>query len=174
MPDSVALDANVLFAGAKRDFLLTLAKAQQYTPTWSTGTLGEVRHNYRKGLIKGGSSPTDATRRADHLVNTLRRQFPHAEVTGYEHRVGSYGLPDRKDEHVLAAADQGRREDDRHRQRETLPGRQAAAWHGDRHRARVRAKACGSEPATGASRRRAESRTVRAGRAEDDRCRRAQ
>lgn len=105
MLGTVALDANVLFSGSQRDFMLSLADAEQFTPTWSTGTLGEVRHNYRKGLIQGGSSKTDATRRADHLIATLRREYPDAEITGYQHRVGSYGLPDRNDEHVLAAAD---------------------------------------------------------------------
>lgn len=105
MPESVALDSNVLWSGTKRDFLLSLAEAGQFEPTWGTDTLGEVGYNYRKELINGGSSEAEAQRRADYLISNMREAFPNAEITGYQQRVGRYGLPDPDDEHVVAAAD---------------------------------------------------------------------
>lgn len=106
MPETVALDSSVLWSGTKRDFLLSVAYARQYMPKWSTDTLGEVGYNYGKELTKTGNSEAEATRRADYLIATMRRQFPHAEVTGYQQQVGNYGLPDPNDEHVAAAAEQ--------------------------------------------------------------------
>lgn len=52
-----------------------------------------------------GVGPKDAENRANGLIRNMRRHFAGAEVTGYEHRVGRYGLPDRDDEHVVAAAE---------------------------------------------------------------------
>lgn len=108
MPEAVALDSSVLWSGTKRDFLLSLAEAGQFEPKWSSDTLGEVGYNYRKELIKGGSSEADATRRADHLIANMRDAFTRAEISGYQQRVGTYGLPDPNDEHVVAAADHAR------------------------------------------------------------------
>lgn len=102
------LDACVLWPSAQRDFLLQLAAEGGYEAAWSAEGLNEVWRNEETKWKDRGASPADARRSADELIKSMRGAFPHAEVTGYEHREGSYGLPDPKDEHVVAAAEQAR------------------------------------------------------------------
>lgn len=104
--ERAVLDACVLWSGSQRDFLLSLAEHGGYEAAWSTEGLHEVRRNEETKQLDRGASATDAQQLADNLIGEMRGGFPQAEVTGYEHRDGGYGLPDPKDEHVVAAAEQ--------------------------------------------------------------------
>jgi hypothetical protein len=46
----------------------------------------------------------DAQSRAAYLVDQMRQAFDDAEIEGWEGLEGTYGLADRNDEHVVAAA----------------------------------------------------------------------
>lgn len=100
------LDSCVLWPSTLRDFLLSLAIEQAYTPAWSSAILDEVERNE---VIKLHSRPPhlDAAKaelRAATLIRMMRRAFPDAETQGWEMLDGKFGLPDIDDEHVLAAA----------------------------------------------------------------------
>lgn len=102
---AAVLDACVLWPNLQRDFLLSMADRKLYTPAWGNGILDEVARNERVKLSGMGMDDAAAGRSADHLLRQMRTGFPEAEVRGYEQRVGSYGLPDRDDEHVVATAE---------------------------------------------------------------------
>lgn len=100
------LDSCVLWPSTLRDFLLSLAIQQAYTPAWSSAILDEVERNEALKLRTRPPYLDDeiAAARAQHLVSTMRRVFPDAETPGWEMLEGKFGLPDIDDEHVLAAA----------------------------------------------------------------------
>lgn len=121
---SAVLDACVLFPAALRDTLLRAADAGLYRPQWSHAILEEVRRN----LIAAGR--LDATR-AQRLLAAMRREFPEAEVRGYEALVPAM-TNDPKDRHVLAAAVSAGGEHHCHAQPRGLSGRRAGAVWGGR------------------------------------------
>ena len=92
------LDTNVLFGGYLCDTVLRLAEADLYQPQWSPDVLDELRRN----LIQRGLAETAV----DHRINSMRRAFPEAEVTGYQALIPGLTC-DEKDRHVLAAAIRG-------------------------------------------------------------------
>jgi len=92
------LDTNVLFGGYLCDTLLRLAEVDLYRPQWSADVLDELRRN----LIQRGLAETAV----DHRINSMRRAFPEAEVTGYQALIPGLTC-DEKDRHVLAAAIRG-------------------------------------------------------------------
>lgn len=100
------LDSCVLWPSTLRDFLLSLAIEQAYTPAWSSAILDEVERNEAVKFIERGPELSDgeAAQRAAALVRQMRAMFPHAETQGWEPLEGSFGLPDIDDEHVVAAA----------------------------------------------------------------------
>lgn len=99
------LDTNVLRPSLQRDFLLSLAFEGMYRPVWSTEILAELEYEEVQKLIdRDGPGASDVAQRGAGLVATMRSAFSDAEVTGWEPLVGSYGLLDANDEHVLAAA----------------------------------------------------------------------
>lgn len=101
------LDACVLWPSLQRDFLLQLAEERGFEAAWSKEGLDEVHRNERKKLVRRDGLPREKAKdRADKLIGNMRGGFARAEITGYEHREGGYGLPDPKDEHVVAAAEQ--------------------------------------------------------------------
>ncbi len=76
------LDANVLIMAGPRDTLLRAAAAGLYRPYWSEEILREVRRNLIDILTtRGNPNPTAA---AEHLIDTIREEFPEALVEGYE------------------------------------------------------------------------------------------
>lgn len=98
------LDSCVLWPSTQRDFLLSLAFEGAYRFIFSEAIIEEVEVNEERKRIKRGDSEEDAARKALHLSDQLRRNFPDAIVQNWEGLDGSYGLPDPDDEHVLAAA----------------------------------------------------------------------
>jgi len=100
------LDSCVLWPSTLRDFLLSLAVEQLYTPAWSSTILEEVQYNEAKKLK--GRPPyltvEEAGVRAASLVANMQSAFPDALTTGWEPLEGTFDLPDIDDEHVLAAA----------------------------------------------------------------------
>jgi predicted nucleic acid-binding protein len=95
-PFIVVLDANVLFPFTLRDTLLRAAAGGFYQLRWSSRILDEMTRN----LVSTGTMPEDRVRR---LRAIMEREFPEAEVTGYEHLIGAM-QNDPKDRHVVAAA----------------------------------------------------------------------
>jgi predicted nucleic acid-binding protein len=89
------LDACVLYPAYLCDTLLRLAEADVYRPLWSADILTELRRN-----VIGAGIPVD---RVDRRISNMRRHFPDAAVTGYEHLADGM-TNDPKDRHVLAAA----------------------------------------------------------------------
>jgi hypothetical protein len=77
-PFIVVLDANVFFPFTLRDTLLRAAAAGFYQVRWSSQILDEMTRN----LIAKGTMPEASARR---LRTVMEREFPEAEVKGYEH-----------------------------------------------------------------------------------------
>lgn len=92
----VVLDADVLFPFTLRDTLLRAAAAGLYQARWSARILDEMTRN----LVSTGTMPED---RVNRLRAIMEREFPEAEVTGYEHLIDAM-QNDPKDRHVVAAA----------------------------------------------------------------------
>ena len=61
-------------------------------------------HEAQKLEIRHKLSRANAEERAAYLVERMRRSFGDAEVAGWDGLVGTYGLPDPNDEHIVAAA----------------------------------------------------------------------
>src|SRR5688572_28511863 len=95
-PLIVLLDANVLFAFELRDTLLRTAAAGFYQVRWSSQILDEMTRN----LVSTGTMPEA---KANRLRAIMEREFPEAEVTGYEHLIAAMKNHE-KDRHVAAAA----------------------------------------------------------------------
>lgn len=98
------LDTCVLWPSRQRDFLLSLAIEGTYRPAWNAVILEELEYEETAKLIKYGCSTAEAEYRARHVIDQIRSAFGDAEVEGWDGLEGTYGLPDRDDEHVLAAA----------------------------------------------------------------------
>ena len=98
------LDTCVLWPSLQRDFLLSLAIEGLYRPAWSAAILSELELHEEAKLTRRGETAPDARRRAQALVARMRSAFDTAEVVGWERLDGTFGLPDRDDEHVVAAA----------------------------------------------------------------------
>jgi len=79
-PFVVVLDANVLFPFTLRDTLLRAAAAGFYQMRWTSRILDEMTRN----LVSTGTMPQE---RANRLRAIIEREFPEAEVTGYEHLI---------------------------------------------------------------------------------------
>lgn len=89
------MDTCVLLKPYLCDTLLTISECGLYRPLWSGDVLIELDRNLRK---RGASEHQVA-----HRLDQMRRHFPDAEVTGYQHLIGAMEN-DPKDRHVLAAA----------------------------------------------------------------------
>lgn len=91
------LDACVLYPIGLRDTLLNVAEAGFYRVLWTDTILTETSRNIVEDTPRLTSEQLDITFAA------MRRAFPDATVSGYEHLVESM-TNDPKDRHVLAAA----------------------------------------------------------------------
>ncbi|WP_433014062.1 PIN domain-containing protein [Kribbella sp. CA-294648] len=99
------LDTCVLWPSRQRDFLLSLAVVNLYRPLWSSAILDELHdHEIEKLVERHGLSRSEAEGRAARLIEQMRSHFDDAEVRNWEPYDGTFGLPDRDDEHVVAAA----------------------------------------------------------------------
>lgn len=94
---TTVLDANVLFPFLKRDVLLSCAEQGMFRPRWTV----KINEEWSSKAVLGGLI-TQA--QAGHTLNCMRKAFPEAEITGYEHLIDALTLPDPDDRHVLAAA----------------------------------------------------------------------
>lgn len=95
-PFIVLLDANVLYPASLRDTLLRAAAADFYQARWSAQILEEMTRNLE---ASAGMPPEKAAR----LRAVMEREFPEADVTGYEALIVAM-KNDEKDRHVAAAA----------------------------------------------------------------------
>lgn len=67
--------------------------------------MAEVEYNeVQKAISRYREPEFDAVRRGAFLLDQMRKAFTDAEVVGYEGLIGTFGLPDPDDEHVVAAA----------------------------------------------------------------------
>lgn len=92
------LDTCVLFKPILCDTLLSITEDEAFRPLWPQDVLGELDRN----LVARGVPRTGVARRIEHM----RKHFPEADVTGYDHLIPSLGNQN-KDRHVLAAAIRG-------------------------------------------------------------------
>lgn len=100
----VLLDTNVLWPSLQRDFFLELAAGGLFHPVWSEPILAEVAECEVRKRVRCGAEPEIAEIAARRLVDMMSVAFDGSCVTGWEGLIGTYGLPDSDDEHVLAAA----------------------------------------------------------------------
>ncbi|MEV4130039.1 PIN domain-containing protein [Nocardia sp. NPDC049707] len=84
--------------------LLSLAIETLYRPLWSDLILGELEYHEALKLVERGEDQAPAEAKAARLVEQMRSVFADALVENWEPHEGTFGLPDRNDEHVLAAA----------------------------------------------------------------------
>ncbi len=98
------LDTSVLWPSLQRDFLLSMAAEGLYRPIWSQAVLDELAYTEAAKRVRRGAEPGPARRAAEWLVSQMQGAFDDACVTGWEPLVGSYGLPDPDDEHLVAAS----------------------------------------------------------------------
>ncbi|MEP9417074.1 PIN domain-containing protein [Gordonia sp. VNQ95] len=104
---TAVLDTCVLWPSTQRDFLLSLAVENLYRPLWSEVILDELEYHESGKLMRSGVDAQSAVKRAARLRALMTSAFDDATVRGWESLEGSFGLPDRDDEHVLAAAAYG-------------------------------------------------------------------
>lgn len=98
------LDTSVLRPTLRRDFLLGLAAEGLYRPIWSQRILDELTWAEAAMRVDLGAKQPEAEEASRRLTGQLAWAFDDSCVTGWEPLVGSYGLPDPDDEHVVAAA----------------------------------------------------------------------
>lgn len=98
------LDTNTIFPSVRRDFLLSLAVEGLYRPLWSAGVLDELHRVTIRVKIRRGDEEAKAVTYADRLIEQIQKNFDDALVEGSDGLIGTYGLPDPADEHVVAAA----------------------------------------------------------------------
>ncbi|MGL4279358.1 MAG: RSP_2648 family PIN domain-containing protein [Albidovulum sp.] len=91
------LDANVLYPTVLREILIAVAWAGLYTPLWSERILEE----WARATVKLGPGAEEIARGE---IAVLKAEFPAASVRPREGLEARLHLPDRNDEHVLAAA----------------------------------------------------------------------
>lgn len=101
---SAVLDTCVLWPSLQRDLLLSLAIEGLYRQLWSSAILEELEMHEAGKLVDRGASTQGAARSAQRLVMQMGTAFDDARVDGWEALDGTYGLPDRDDEHLVAAA----------------------------------------------------------------------
>ena len=97
----VLVDADCLHKLYLRTLLLTLATEGDIQLLWTE----EIFTEASQSLIARFPESSSKLRQKFKAIKTY---FYDTEVTGYEHLVGSLGCRDENDEHVLAAAIQGR------------------------------------------------------------------
>jgi predicted nucleic acid-binding protein len=97
VPLVAVLDSNVIWSAALRDTLLRVALEGVFQPAWTDHILDDMirtLHQRRPHLNLAALERT---------AELMRRHFPAAMITRYEHRI-AYMQNDPGDRHVLAAA----------------------------------------------------------------------
>lgn len=97
------IDACTLVSVWRRNLLLTLAEAEFFRVRWSEKVLEETERAITR--LMDERDIADSKTRAAQSVASMRAAFPEALVEDFGlFEATTYGLPDRNDEHVLAAA----------------------------------------------------------------------
>lgn len=97
------IDACTLVSVWRRNLLLTLAEAEFFRVRWSHKVMEETERAIARLLEERGL--TDSAARARGSVANMKAAFPEALVEDFDlFETMTYGLPDKNDEHVLAAA----------------------------------------------------------------------
>lgn len=97
------VDACTLVSVWRRNLLLTLAEAEFFRVRWSNKVMEETERAIARLLEERGL--TDSAARARGSVANMKAAFPEALVEDFDlFETMTYGLPDKNDEHVLAAA----------------------------------------------------------------------
>ena len=97
------VDACSLVSVLRRNLLLSLAEAEFYRLRWSQPILDETERALAKLHRQRGNTDGDA--RAQRAVAAMIKAFPDAMVDDFSELLAEpIGLPDSKDEHVIAAA----------------------------------------------------------------------
>lgn len=97
------IDACTLVSVWRRNLLLTLAEAEFFRVRWSNKVMEETERAIARLLEERGLS--DSAARARGSVANMKAAFPEALVEDFDlFETMTYGLPDKNDEHVLAAA----------------------------------------------------------------------
>lgn len=97
------IDACTLVSVWRRNLLLTLAEAEFFRVRWSNKVMEETERAIARLLEERGL--IDSAARARSSVANMKAAFPEALVEDFDlFETMTYGLPDKNDEHVLAAA----------------------------------------------------------------------
>lgn len=97
------IDACTLVSVWRRNLLLTLAEAEFFRVRWSEKVLEETERAIARLLDERGIP--NSTARAMRSIANMNAAFPDAMVEDFDlFESTAYGLPDKGDEHVLAAA----------------------------------------------------------------------
>jgi predicted nucleic acid-binding protein len=91
-------DANVLYPSTLRDVLIRVGLARLVRPRWTAEILDETFRN-----LEANRPDLDPSRLA-RTRSLMEQSIRDVEVTGYEHLIDGFDLPDPDDRHVLAAA----------------------------------------------------------------------
>ena len=98
MTNSAVLDADVLFSGAMRDFLLRLAADGLFIPFWSA----EIQNEWTRSVLR--KYPDVKPEKLEYTCREMDGSFPKALIHGYDSLIPGLQLPDPDDRHVLAVA----------------------------------------------------------------------
>lgn len=90
-------DANVLYPGSLRDFLIRLGQTGLFQAKWTDQILDEMID----AIVAAQPELAGRLQRTRELMNEA---IPDVCVNGYEHLISGLELPDPDDRHVLAAA----------------------------------------------------------------------
>lgn len=94
---TAVIDANVFFGARLTSLVLFLAQTKMFRARWTE----QIHEEWMRNVHEKQSVPLDKLERRRDLIN---KSILDCQVTGYENLVGSFGLPDAGDEHVVAAA----------------------------------------------------------------------
>lgn len=96
------LDTVALVPGKQRDFLLSLAMENAYTPLWSSGTIGELDDVL--GRLDERREVPDRPEYRARLLKSMQAAFPGALIEAPREREYDYDIVDEFDGHVVHAA----------------------------------------------------------------------
>ena len=96
--EKAILDACVLYPAPIRDILLNLADQGLFIPKWSK----IIEEEWIRNLLLNRQDLQRS--KLERTVKAMENAFPSSQVNGFEDIVNTLSLPDKNDNHVLAAA----------------------------------------------------------------------
>ena len=96
------LDSNILYSSPLRDILIEISTNNIYRPRWSN----HIHVEWIRNLLKNRPDLTHEKLQRTRLL--IDRSGFDSLITGYEYLISCLDLPDKNDNHVLAAAIAGR------------------------------------------------------------------